>query len=68
MGHEQPNLDKLSVRLRQERARVARARGGSLSGGRLRQLVAEHTQARTFGFLGEPRVNVLLLNRALDGK
>ena len=33
---------------------------------RLRQLVAERTEGRTFGLLGEPRVNVLELNLALD--
>jgi K+-transporting ATPase ATPase C chain len=44
--------------------RVARARGVSQE--RLRPLVIEYTQARQFGFLGEPRVNVLLLNLALD--
>ncbi|MGQ0721263.1 MAG: potassium-transporting ATPase subunit KdpC [Candidatus Eiseniibacteriota bacterium] len=44
--------------------RVARAR--ELAEDELRQLVGEHTEARTFGILGEPRVNVLLLNIALE--
>jgi potassium-transporting ATPase KdpC subunit len=45
--------------------RVARAR--SMSAERVNELVRENTELRTLGLFGEPRVNVLLLNRALDG-
>ena len=44
--------------------RVARERG--MSAHELRQLVNQHTEQRQFGFLGEPRVNVIELNLALD--
>ena len=44
--------------------RVAKAR--NLPQERIRQLVEEHTEGRLFGLLGEPRVNVLMLNLALD--
>ncbi len=45
-------------------ARVARLRGASIE--RVREMIRAATEAPQLGFLGEPRVHVLTLNRALD--
>lgn len=48
-----------------EAPRVSKARKTSVA--KIDDLIAQHVQGRTFGFLGEPHVNVLELNLALDG-
>ena len=47
-------------------ARIARARG--VEPRLVRELVAANTKGRTFGVLGQPRVNVLMVNLALDAR
>lgn len=57
-----PHLSPAAAEL--QVARVARRRG--MNENQVRKLVQAHTLPRTFGLLGEPRVNVLELNLALD--
>ncbi|HMQ51820.1 MAG TPA: potassium-transporting ATPase subunit KdpC [Anaerolineae bacterium] len=57
-----PHLSLAAARY--QAGRVARARGLDLA--TVNHLIAESTEGRTLGWLGEPRVNVLLLNLGLD--
>jgi potassium-transporting ATPase KdpC subunit len=59
-----PHISLANARL--QAPRVARERGLSLD--RVLVLIDEHTDGRALGFLGEPGVNVLGLNLALDGE
>jgi K+-transporting ATPase ATPase C chain len=59
-----PHLSPESTYAQAER--VARARGASVQD--VRALIAQFTEGRDLGFLGEPRVNVLRINEALDEK
>jgi potassium-transporting ATPase KdpC subunit len=58
-----PDISVAYARL--QAPRVARARGASLDD--VLALIDSSTRGRTFGFLGEPRVNVLALNLAVEG-
>jgi len=47
-------------------SRIAKARG--VKEAQVRKVIENHIEGRTFGVLGQPRVNVLLTNRALDAR
>ena len=47
-------------------SRIAKARG--VEEAQVREVIEDHIEGRTFGVLGQPRVNVLLTNRALDAR
>jgi len=57
-----PNISPQNAAIQVNRVATAR----HVSPAQIQALVAQHTQGRTLGFLGEPRVNVLTLNIALD--
>ena len=59
-----PNISPPNAAIQVNRVAAAR----HVSPAAIQALVAQHTQGRTLGFLGEPRVNVLTLNIALDEK
>lgn len=59
-----PNISPANAAL--QAPRVAQARGMPVAN--VQALVTRYTEGRTLGILGEPRVNVLLLNQALDAR
>ena len=59
-----PNISPQDAAIQVNRVAAAR----HVSPAAIEALVAQHTQGRTLGFLGEPRVNVLTLNIAVDQK
>ena len=63
-GGIDPHLSPAAVRI--QIARIARARG--VDAAVIERLVTAHTEGKQFGLFGEPRVNVLELNLALDAE
>ncbi len=59
-----PDISQANAAIQVDRVAAAR----HISPARVEALVRQYTQGRTIGFLGQPVVNVLLLNRALDEK
>ena len=59
-----PHISPAYARL--QAARIAQARGVALE--EVSQVIEQHVEGRTFGVLGQPRVNVLLTNMALDAR
>lgn len=59
-----PHISPAYARL--QIARIASARG--VGEAQVREVIEQHVEGRTFGVLGQPRVNVLLTNRALDAR
>ncbi|HEY2074988.1 MAG TPA: potassium-transporting ATPase subunit KdpC [Streptosporangiaceae bacterium] len=59
-----PQISQANAAIQLDRVAAAR----HVSPGQVQALVKQYTSGRTLGFLGEPGVNVLLLNRALDEK
>lgn len=59
-----PHISPANAQL--QAARVAKARGVPVE--QVQAILGEHTEGRTWGILGEPRVNVLELNLALDSR
>jgi len=58
-----PHISVRNARL--QAPRIAKARG--LTEAAVLERIAAFTEGRTMGFLGEPRVNVMMLNLSLDG-